>query len=142
MKKIIKHTLIWIVCISPLMAAVPKIEDLKPNERVSITLMYSEPAVNEYIYVFAGRAVTISQNGKLHGRLVITDEDAERIDEHLFAVQKAKKASKNLLGAPVYTIKHENSGKTIETWTYRISKTKESRKPVLSLGELKKRIPE
>jgi hypothetical protein len=123
-----------------LLANVPKIEDLKPQEQVSITLMYSEPAINEYKYVFSGRGVTITENGKPLGKLVITAEEAVRIDQHLWAVQRGKKASRNLLGAPVYTIKHENSGKTIGTWTYRISEPKESSKPVLSLDDLRKRL--
>lgn len=141
MKQILTPALLWVLCISALLAGVPKIEGLKPNERVTITLMYSEPKINDYKYVFTGRAVTISENGKNLGSLVITSEDAVRIDNHLWAVERGKKASRNLLGAPVYTIKHESSGKAIGTWTYRISDFKESSKPVLTLDELRKRLP-
>lgn len=141
MKPIITSTLLWLICTPVLWAGLPKIEDLKPDEQVSITLMYSEPVVTEYRYVFAGRGVTINENGKPLGKLVITDEDAVRIDNHLWEVERGKRASRNLLGAPVYTIKLENSGKTVGTWTYRIDGPKASRKPVLSLGELKNRLP-
>ncbi|MBK1884529.1 hypothetical protein JIN85_19085 [Luteolibacter pohnpeiensis] len=124
-----------------LLAGPPKVEGLKPDERVSVTLIYSEPAITKYKYVFSGSEVTISENGKTLGKLAITAEDAVHIDQHLWAVERGKKAGRSVMGAPVYTIKHESSGKTIGTWTYRIDEPKESRKPVLSLGELRKRLP-
>jgi hypothetical protein len=141
MKQILTQAFLLLLSMPALLAGLPKIDDLKPNEQVSITLMFSEPAFNEYKYVFSGRGVTISQNGKALGKLVITVEDAVRIDRHLWAVERGKKAGRHVLGAPVYTIKHENSGRTIGTWTYRITEPKVTSKPVLSLDELRKRLP-
>ncbi len=141
MTQIITHTLLWLLCMPVLLAGPPKVEGLKLDERVSITLMYSEPTITEYKYVFSGSEVTISENGKTLGKLVITAEDAARIDQHLWAVERGKKAGRSVLGAPVYTINYEDSGKTIGTWTYRITESKESSKPTLSLGELRKRLP-
>lgn len=141
MRKWITHAWLGLLCMPSLLAGVPKIEGLKPDEQVSITLIYSEPAVTESKYVFSAGAVTISVNGKPLGKLMISNEDAARIDQHLWAIERGKKSSRNTLGAPVYTIKHEQSDKTMGTWTYRIDEPKESKKPVLSLGELKKRLP-
>ena len=124
-----------------LLAGMPKIERLKPEEQVSITLIYSEPAITEYKYVFSRGSVTISENGKTLGKTVITAEDAVRIDQHIWAVERGKKAGRNELGVTLYTINHENSGKTIGTWTCRITEPKESSNPALSLSELRKRLP-
>lgn len=141
MKTFIMHLLLALLWMPLLRAGVPKMEDLKSDEQISVSVMHSEPAVSECTYVFVSRSVTISENGKTLGKLVISAEDALRIDQYLSTIERGKKAGRNVLGAPVYTISHQKSGKTTGTWTFRIDEPKETTKPVLSLAELKKRLP-
>jgi hypothetical protein len=141
MSRIIPHALLWLLCVPALLAGIPEIGRLKPTEQLSITVVYSEPVISEHKYVFSAGKVTLIENGKLLGKLTISAEDAGRIDQHLLAVQRGKKASRRLLGAPGYTITHEDSGKTLATWDFRIEEPKKTDKPELSLRELKKRLP-
>src|SRR6478752_2913687 len=131
--------LLFLLSAAPLLAGLPEIAKLKADDKIIITVVYGEPQVTEFKYVFTASSVAISRNEKTLGKLAITVEDAVRIDQHLWAVERGKKAGRNALGAPSYGIKHENSGKTIGTWAYQIVKPKESKKPVISLEELRQR---
>ena len=141
MTKLIPNALFWLLCVPALLAGIPEIESLKATERLSVTVVYSEPVISEHKYVFSAGQVAISENGKMVGKLVIAAGDGGLIDQHLWAVQRGKKGSRRLLGEPVYTITHEDSGKTLATWNFRIEEPKKSDKPELSLRELKERLP-
>lgn len=139
--QIFTHVLICLLWLPSILAGVPKIEDLDDDEVISISVLYTEPGVTEYKYVFAHKRVSISQNGKNLGNLAISAEDSVRIDQYLKTVERGKKIGRTGFGHPVFSIDHTKSGKLIGSWGYRIEREKESRKPVLSLWELKERIP-
>ena len=137
------HLLLALLWMPTLLAGLPEIKNLKADEKVLVEVLYTEPGISTYKYEFSGKKVTISHNGKLLGKLDISAEDATKIDQYLLTVKRARRASRNTLGAPEYTIRHEDSGKLLGTWTYRVDfiDPKESPKPALSLYELRKRIP-
>jgi len=143
MKQSLLHLLLALLWMPTLLAGLPEIKNLKADEKVLVEVLYTEPGVSTYKYEFSGKKVTISQDGKLLGKLDISAEDAAKIDQYLLNVKRARKASRNTLGAPKYTIQLEDSGKLLGTWTYRIDflDPKDSPKPALSLDELRKRIP-
>ena len=140
MKKPILSLLLTLALISSLLAGLPEIKALKGTEKVVVMVVYSEPKVSEYQYVFTASEVTISEDGKKLGRLHLSAEEVARIDEYISSVKGGRKAGRNVLGAPIFTIRHEESGKVSGTWTYRIVEPKESTKPILSFSELRERL--
>ena len=113
---------------------------LQPGEilqyEVVISLMYSEPKITIYLFVFELGTVTIREDGKLLGKLTISEQEAIKIDHFLYTVRRGKKASRSTLGAPLYRITHETSGQKAGEWSFHITSTKETSKPTLSLREL------
>lgn len=140
MKTLIQCLLLTLALIPSLVAGLPEIKALKGTEEITVTETFSEPKITEYKYAFKKLQVTISENGKKLGTFPLTEEDAARIDEFLTTVKRGKKAGRGDFGHPSYLIQHENSGKVIGQWTYWITAPKESQKPVLPLGDLRKRL--
>lgn len=136
MKTPILSLLLTLALISSLLAGLPEIKALKGTEKVTVMVVYSEPKVSEYQYVFTASEVTISEDGKELGSLHLSAEEVARIDEYISSV----KAGRNVLGAPIFTIRHEESGNVSGTWTYRIVEPKESTKPILTFSELRARL--
>ena len=118
----------------------PEIEDMADDEQVTVKLLYSEPGITEYQFLFRGGEVSIRENGKLLGTLKITEAEAARIDLFLDTVRRAKRASRHVLGAPVYRITHEESGRKSGEWTYRVGSLRETTKPTLSMRQLLERV--
>lgn len=140
MKKPILFLLLTLALISSLLAGLPEIKALKGTEKVVVKVVYSEPKVSEYQYVFTASEVTISEDGKKLGSLHLSAEEVVRVDEYISSVKGGRKAGRNVLGATIFTIRHEESGKVSGTWTYRIVEPKESTKPILSFSELRERL--
>ena len=140
MKRTIIRVPLVVLLAPSLWAGVPRIQDLKDDGRISITVMRSEPKITQYRHLFSGQSVTFSEDRKNLGKLVISAEDAVLIDQYLRSVENGKKAARNVLGAPVYTIDLQSAGKTVGTWTFRIGEPRASAKPALSLDSLGKRL--
>jgi len=122
------------------LAGLPEVKGMAKDERITVYVMYSEPQITEYLFEFAPGAVTIRRNGKLLGKLAISEEESAKIDHFLYTVRMAKTASRNLLGAAVYRITHTQSGRQAGEWSYRIESPKKTTKPTLSMRDLLARV--
>ena len=136
MKTIASVLMFSLLTVVNAVAGIPEIEELEKDERVVISLMYSEPKITIYLFVFELGTVTIREDGKLLGKLTISEQEAIKIDHFLYTVRRGKKASRSTLGAPLYRITHETSGQKAGEWSFHITSTKETSKPTLSLREL------
>ncbi len=137
MKTTIPFLLSTILMVMSSVAGLPEIKGMGEDEQITVSLMYSEPAITEYEFVFKAGSVTIRENGKLLGKLNVSQKEASKIDHFLYTVRRAKQANRrSVLGAPVYQITHHQSGQRSGEWRYRVDTLKTTTKPTLSMREL------
>ena len=128
------------VMASSLFGGLPEIEKLKHHETLSVSVTYSEPAITTYDYLFSPKHVLIKVKGKTLGKLALTEEEVKRIDVYLEMVRRGKKATRSHFGSPFYSIVYSQKGRKSRTWSFHIQETRKTKKPYLSLLELRQRL--
>ncbi len=87
-------------------ARLPDIEGMKEDEKITVSRTVNQ-GHSVHMWIFEHGSCTIIKNGKQLGKLVITEEEAEKIDNYLQTIEQAKGQGKSFHHAPIYKISHK-----------------------------------
>ncbi len=120
-------------------AEFPRIACLQPGEVVYVSMRLHGYAITGADFLFTPAKVTVKPMKTDPGEIVLTTEEKAKLDEYLVMIRNGEKRPPDQEGFE-YLIKFFKNEQLMGTWSFQIYDARDSKKPNLSLYELKDRI--